>query len=224
MTGRPAAILLALLAAGTLPAAKPLPPADAPADAAAANRERLRGQGISLCVEELRAVPSLGPDDLEAICGCAVDRSLEGAAGDMPVRLEPRLEARIISCTAALRPPRLSDVAEWRAARVTQGPAPVSDVPAMDGKPDAGEEEADAADPGSAGSGGGLGAWLGNLALPAWLTGASLLWWIALGIFVFGLLILKIRRHDPRRDLDAPPAHLRRGASSQPPRRPDLPR
>jgi hypothetical protein len=63
-----------------------------------------------------------------------------------------------------------------------------------------------------------------SLSLPDWLTGASLLWWIAIGIFVFGLLILKLRRRDPRRDLTGPPSSMRRGAPLQPPRRPDLPR
>ena len=38
------------------------------------------------------------------------------------------------------------------------------------------------------------------------------------------LLILKIRRRDPRNDLLGPPASMRRGAPPQPPRRPDLPR
>ncbi len=73
-------------------------------------------------------------------------------------------------------------------------------------------------------SGGGFLAWLGNLGWPGWLTGASVLWWVAIGIFLFGLLILKVRRRDPRNDLVGPPGHMRRGAPPQPPRRPDLPR
>ena len=73
-------------------------------------------------------------------------------------------------------------------------------------------------------SGGGFWEWVRSISLPAWLTGASALLWVALGILVFGLLILKIRRRDPRNDLMGPPASMRRGAPPQPPRRPDLPR
>ena len=36
--------------------------------------------------------------------------------------------------------------------------------------------------------------------------------------------LMKVVRRDPRNDLIGPPAHLRRGAPVQPPRRPDLPR
>jgi len=58
MIHRAAAILLALAAATLLPAAKPVPPADPPGGGADDARERWRGQGISVCVAELRAVPS----------------------------------------------------------------------------------------------------------------------------------------------------------------------
>ena len=40
-----------------------------------------------------------------------------------------------------------------------------------------------------------------------------------LGILVFGLLVLRVRRRDPRRDLMGPPSSM-----PQRPRRPDLPR
>lgn len=229
-----ATILLALLAAGGLNAAKPLPPPDGPAATAADERDRRRGQGISLCVGELRAVPALGPEDLESICGCAVDRQL-GATGDTgsaPVRIEGALEGQILSCTARLRPERMTDVARWRMAAAQRRaadpdpvipPMPEATAPA-DGKPlDDTGVPADGESASGEGSGGFL-AWLGNLAWPAWLTGASVLWWVAIGIFLFGLLILKVRRRDPRNDLVGPPGHMRRGAPPQPPRRPDLPR
>ena len=73
-------------------------------------------------------------------------------------------------------------------------------------------------------SGGGFMDWIRSISLPDRLTGADALLWVAIGIFVFGLLILRIRGRDPRRDLSAPPSSMRRGAPPQPPRRPDLPR
>ena len=77
---------------------------------------------------------------------------------------------------------------------------------------------------GSGDSGGGFWEWVQSIRLPEWLTGAGALLWVALGILVFGLLILKVRRRDPRNDLLGPPASMRRGVPPQRPRRPDLPR
>ena len=225
MRGRAAAILSALLAAGALTAAKPVPPpaGDGPDQA----RERWRGHGISLCVGELRAIPEFSPDDLESICGCAVDRYLQGQ-GNRPspdIRLQGALESQMVACTARIRPERAADVARQRMAAAPQSPAPVAVAPPLAGKPTVEDEAPAEAEGGSEGesSGGGVWAWLSNLSWPAWLTGASVLWWVALGIFVFGLLILKLRRRDPRKDLSAPPSYMRRGVPP-PPRRPDLPR
>lgn len=235
MRRRAAAILLALLAAGTLQAAKPVPPSEGPAATAEDNRARLRGQGISLCIGELRAVPALGPEDLESICGCAVDRHLgvTGNGGSAQMRIEGALGAYMVTCTARLRPERVSDVARWRsAAAQSRAGAPDPVMPPMPPMPEAtapdGPKPVDDSDapPDSASgenSGGGLWDWFRNLDW-SWLTGASVLWWVALGIFLFGLLIMKIRRRDPRNDLVGPPGHMRRGAPPQPPRRPDLPR
>ena len=92
----------------------------------------------------------------------------------------------------------------------------------MDAKP---AGDADAGPPPERGeSGDGFMDWVRSISLPAWLTGADMLLWVALGIFVLGLLILKLRARDPRNDLLAPPSSMRRGAPAQPPRRPDLPR
>ena len=222
-----AAALLALAALAALPAAKPLPPAESPADSAADARLRMRGQGISLCVAELRAVPGLSADDRESICGCAVDRTLSRLVDrpDAEARRQGVMDMQMVACTAQVRPERAGDVARRRSAAQPTTPPPVAEaVPVVtEGKPEA-EAEAPAEDPGGAESGGGVWAWVSNLGWPAWLTGASILWWIAGGIFLFGLLLMKLRRRDPRNDLVAPPAHLRRGAPAQPPRRPDLPR
>ena len=234
MRRRAAAFLLALAALAALPAAKPVAP-DAPAGAPDDSRQRLRGQGISLCVAELRAVPELSPDDLESICGCAVDRTLTGLRNLPNPQIEVRgvLGAHMVGCTAQVRPDRTSDVARRRAA-ILRTPAPAADSPAADmpaadavveGKPtDADAAPADSGGASGESAGGGFWDWLTNWSWPAWLTGASVLWWIAGGIFLLGLLILKIRRHDPRQDLAAPPSYMRRGAPPQPPRRPDLPR
>ena len=226
MRHRAAAILFALAALAALPAAKPVPPGDAPAGGAPDDsRERYRGQGISLCVAELRAVPDLSPDDLESICGCAVDRYLTGLRNVPNPQIEVRgaLGAHMVGCTAQLRPERTSDVARRRAA-IQQTPAPAADA-VVDGKPtDADAEPAESASAGGESAGAGFWDWLGTWSWPAWLTGASVLWWIAGGIFVLGLLIMKVRRRDTRQDLSAPPSHMRRGAPPQPPRRPDLPR
>jgi hypothetical protein len=229
MRARAAAILLALLAAGGLSAAKPVPPADSPADIAADTRARSRGQGISYCVGELRAVPGLGPEDLESICGCAVDRLPQSARdtalpGGEPQAFQRGLRGPLLSCTARFRPERVSDVARLTISAAA-APAPVQPPTPLDGKPlDDNEVLVEGEKASGESSGGGFRAWLRTLAWPAWLTGASVLWWVAVGIFLFGLLILKIRRRDPRNDLVAPPGHMRRGAPPQPPRRPDLPR
>jgi hypothetical protein len=230
MSGRVARLLAALVGLGMLVAAKPLPPAEGPAETAAQARESWRGQGVSACIGELRAVPGLGPEDLESICGCAVNRQLR-MVGDGPMpSVDPQTFRRamrgfMISCTSQLRPERVSDVARLSMA-ATAPPAPVTEPPPADGKPAGDEETVVQAESDGAGesSGGGLWGWLSTLSWPAWLTGASVLWWIAIGIFVLGLLILRFRGRDPRNDLAAPPSHMRRGAPPQPPRRPDLPR
>lgn len=229
MMRRSTAILLALLAAAALPAAKPVPPADVPGGGAQDDaRERWRGQGISVCVAALRPVPELSPDDLEGICGCAIDRYLEGAGSTQQAALEPgpfpaALRSGVISCTFQVRPERVSDVARLTRAAPPTPPPVVETPPANELKPVDDDNGPANAETGGESSGGGFWAWLGNLGWPAWLTGASVLWWIAIGIFVFGLLVLRFRRRDPRKDLSAPPSYMRKGMPP-PPRRPDLPR
>lgn len=214
-----AALLLALT---VLPAAKPVPPDDLPGGGA----ERLVGQawrtrGVPVCVAELRAVRAFSPDDLESICGCTFDTYLEGrgTASLPPVandRVPAALRSQLFSCTARTRPDQAGAVA--RLGMAAPAPPPSAALPGADAPkpvgdgPPAESRESDE-------SGGGFGDWVGSLTLPAWLTGAPALLWVALGILVFGLLVLKVRRRDPRRDLMGPPSSM-----PQRPRRPDLPR
>lgn len=227
---RAAAAILLALAAGTLAAAKP----PSPAEPVQYTSEQLtrpvwRSRAIPVCVARLSANRALTPDDLEAICGCAFDTYLDGH-GDNPLpglatdHVPIAVENDLLSCTDRIRPDQRTAVRQLNAVW-PQGRAPVPPPPGIDNPKPLDEIEAPAdAETNEQDSGGGFWAWLGNLAWPAWLTGASVLWWVALGIFLFGLLILKVRRRDPRNDLVAPPPHLRRGAPPQPPRRPDLPR
>lgn len=216
---------LAMLAAGLLlAAAKPVPSeGPSPAEDAA---ERWRGQGISICVAELRAVPDLGPDDLEAICGCAFDLHSRGRdAARLPAiergRVRSAMEGPLLTCTSRLRPDRFGEVARLGTSAPAPVTPPVAPPPVADGKPRGGEGAASSEDrPG--GSGPGFWSWAQGL-LPAWLAGASVLVWVGIGIFLFGLAVLALRRRDPRSDLVGPPSHMRCGLPP-PPRRPDLPR
>lgn len=224
---RRTALFLALLAATALPAAKPVPPGDGPNISAPDDaRERYRGQGISLCVADLRAVPSLTPDDLEGICGCAVERFMEGRAAAqlpeiVPGRFRGVMEGQLLLCTGRVRPERVTDIAR-RVTTVPERPPDIVIPPSTDAaKPPVDEVQPARQDEG--GSGGGFWDWLSGLGLPAWLTGLSVWWMAAIGIFVFGLLILALRRRDPRKDLSAPPSSMKRSVHVAP-RRPDLPR
>ncbi len=232
MSRRAVPALLALLVMGPLGAAKPVPPDDAPRyTSPQPTSAAWRSQGVPVCVARLRANRALTPADLETICGCTFDTYLEGH-GNNPLpgladdHIPIALENRLLSCTARTRPDQRTAVRELNAVWPRGYPPPVAPpTPMTDAKPPgdfdvpAGGERAE-----HESSGGGFWAWLRTLAWPAWLTGASVLWWVAVGIFLFGLLILKVRRRDPRNDLVAPPGHMRRGAPPQPPRRPDLPR
>jgi hypothetical protein len=230
MRRRLAAFLLAPLAAIALPAAKPLPPGDAPAPPAG---EAWRSQGVPVCVARLRAVRAFTPDDLETICGCTFDSYLE-SHGTNPLpglendHLPVAVEQQLLDCTARTRPDQRETVRQlgaiWPAGSPMVAPPPLTEAPPADAKPAGAGDDSPVADANGGESGGGFWDWVSALTLPAWLTGASVLWWVALGIFLFGLLILKVRRRDPRNDLMGPPSSMRRGAPPRPPRRPDLPR
>jgi hypothetical protein len=192
-------------------------------------REGWRSQGVPVCVARLHAIRAFTPDDLETICGCTFDGYLEGH-GTEPLpglendRIPVAMEQQLLNCTARTRPDQREAVRQLGAIWPPGSPMIAAAEPgANNPKPTDGTDMAPAAD--SQTSDGdrnsGFWDWVSAITLPAWLTGASALWWIAIGIFVFGLLILKVRRRDPRNDLMGPPSAMRRGA---PPRRPDLPR
>lgn len=217
---------LPLLMAGLLLAAAKPVPREAPTTVDDAHAS-YRGRGISVCVAELRNVPDLSPDDLEAICGCAVDRFIQSRA---PARLPEiargrfrgTMEGQLISCTAQVRPDRTGEVARGGiGATVPPSPSEPVALPSPGDKPEPAEE---APPERPAGPCGGPRSWLSGLELPAWLTGPWLWVWVGIGIFLFGLAILALRRRDPRGDLVGPPAHMRRGLPPAAPRRPDLPR
>jgi hypothetical protein len=209
-----------------LPAAKPVPPGDAPIVGPVETYDGWRGEAVGACIETLHAIPELSPDDLEAICGCAAGRIIE-SNGRAPLptvergRIPAMMRGPLMTCTARTRPEQAGAVMRLAMnAPQIQTPPPAPAPPPLEAKP---VDEADAAPPAESESGG-FGDWVRSLSLPDWLTGASALLWVALGILVFGLLALKVRRRDPRNDLLGPPSSMRRGAPPQRPRRPDLPR
>lgn len=234
MRGWPAITLLALLAAGGLEAAKPLPTGDGTGDAAAPlTSQAWRSRGVPICVARLREIRAFTPDDLETICACTFDAYLEGH-GTNPLpglendRVPVAVEHQLVRCTARTRPDQAGAVVRlgviWPPGSPQSAPVPAANDPKpVDDVNVAPPVETDGDNAGGS-SGGGFLAWVGTLSWPSWLTGASVLLWVALGIFLFGLLVLKVRRRDPRNDLVGPPSHMRRNAPTQPPRRPDLPR
>lgn len=226
---RRSAALFLTLAATMLAAAKPVP-GEGAVDymAPQPSRQAWRSQGIPICVARLRDVRALTPDDLETICGCTFDAYLDGhGTNPLPGLEEDHLpiamETQLLSCTARTRPDQRAAVAQINAVW-PPGMRPPAPPPELDARKPG--EDADMGPPPGRGGeeGGGFMDWVRSISLPAWLTGADMLLWVALGIFVLGLLILKLRARDPRNDLLGPPPSMRRGAQPQPPRRPDLPR
>lgn len=211
-----------------LTAAKPVAPGDDAIVGPANTTRSWRGQAISVCIERLHALPDLSPDNLEGICGCAANEAIDmNGAGTLPPveqgQLPTAMRGPLMMCTSRIRPERTSDVMRLTMDGAQTTPTPV-ERPATEAKSIDEVNSGPPAESQTRTDGGGFWDWLDSLRLPAWLTGASILWWIAVGIFVFGLLILKLRRRDPRNDLIGPPPSMRRGAPPQPPRRPDLPR
>jgi hypothetical protein len=211
----PAALLAALaLAAAPSLAAKP----PARGEAAEAGGEAYREEGMALCVADLRIVTALTGEDLEGICGCALGRFMEGRANAAlpplgPGRFRGVMESELLACTVELRPDRAREVAGRGIAAPEMVFEPKPAPAGADARPAASEDGTPD-----------LWAWLGGLALPAWLAALPAWAWIAIG---FGLILLVgglVRRRDGRRDLLGPPPWMRRGGVRPAPRRPDLPR
>jgi len=202
--------LLALLAAAPLAAQKP---GAGDGDGGGA-RDRYRGQGVSICIAELRTADGLTPDDLEAICGCAFDRYLPGhdAATLPPVApatLRSTLWPHLMSC-AADREPRLSVAVARRLADSPRALAPSADpaAPPVAAVPVAAGPSADKP---AGGEGAGLRGWWNGLGAPAWLSESGIPAWGWILIAALGLLLLRtlFRRRDGRGDLTGPPRHMR---------------
>jgi hypothetical protein len=213
------ALLFAALAAGGLAAAKP--PAVADIDP---GREVFRGQTISVCVADLRAVPDLGDDDLEGLCGCTIERFMAARpTGILPFvpsgHFHGVMENELLACAGELRPDRAGAIA-GRAVETPVGPY----AQPFAAKPPADEVTAAPDTPRRARFD--LGAWLRGLDIPAMLRALPAWAWVAIVFLVLGLLIALFRRRDGRGDLLGPPRSMRPGGGiiAPAPRRPDLPR
>ena len=217
------AVSLALLAAPALAAVAPPPPPKPPAEAGAdANAESWRGQAIGICVGDLRDAEGVGPDELEAVCGCAVDRLMAAQRGQSlpvpaPGQARAALRGELLGCATARRPAIAAAI-----ARRLAEPPPVL-PPTLESKPTGDSEPVPAESPKR--EGGDLGAWFSGLSLPAWLTDTGLPTW-AWGILaaIAFLLIRGLFRRDDRRDLAGPPRSMHLGQRVSPaPRRADPP-
>lgn len=219
------ALPLALLAAAPALAAVP-PPKPPVADAPDSERDAQRGRAIGVCVGDLNGAENVTPDELEAICGCAVDRLLRVGGGEPPTTSGQNatrglLGSQLMGCAMERRPAMAAAIARRLAA------PPRMTVPTVDSKP-AAEPEPEAAPPEPPKSSGpGFGEWLSGLSPSAWLGGSSLpVWaWGLLGLLGF-LMLRGLFRRDDRRDLDGPPPSMRRAQRvlPQPPGREQPPR
>ena len=159
-----------------------------------------------MCVAQSTIAAEPGGDDLEAICGCAIDRFIEGRGHSALASLGSGLlrgaiASELAACTAELSPERASD---------TAGPGVGVKPPAaapMPAPPAAAAPEGARFDP---------GAWLRGLdirarlaALPAWA-------WIAIGFLVLLLIGALVRRRDDRRHLLGPPPSMRHTIAPRP--------
>jgi len=208
-----------LAAVAGLALAPPLaakPPAYDPSDPRQVYRER----GVSTCVAEMRTIPRMTPDDLEAMCGCALDRFMPrwptGALPPLgPGRMGSVMGSELLSCAAGQDAELAAGVARRLAEAAMQAP-PAAPPPASIPMPEAAVPDKRPApsaprfDP---------GAWLDGLTPPRWLAGIPLWAWLPIGLLVFILLRALLRRRDDRQDLMGPPRSMRPGARLGPPRR-----
>jgi hypothetical protein len=193
----------AAFAAAPLRAAKP-PTSDGAADV-------YRERGIAICVAESGIADAPSGGDLKAICGCAVDRFIEGRGASALAALGSGLlrgamASELAACTAELRPERSRDVAGREAPPPdtlpeAKPPAPAPAGPVDDARKGVGFDPL---------------AWLRGLdlrvrlaALPAWA-------WVAIGFLFLLLLGALFRRRDDCRHLLGPPPSMRPRAAPRP--------
>ena len=218
------ALLAAALAAAPLAAQKP-----AEGDKTDPAQQRWRDRGVALCVAELRPVQGITPDELEAICGCAIERfTANRAAGALPElegarRLRGTIGGSVLACAFQQeRPELVSAVSRWLANRppvtpVTPVPT-ISPLPAPVPAPEADKPESTAV-PEAAGPGFSLSDWWGGLAWPRWLSPAGVPLWLVLPLGLLALVLLaRLLRRDSSRDLVQPPRHMRRTQARPGPR------
>lgn len=208
------AVSLAALEAAPMAAAKPPAP-----DSPDAPREEYRGQGVSMCVAELRGVETITPDQQEMMCGCAFDRFMANRATAALPPLEAGGIARamggeLLGCAALEDSELAAAVARFVAQAAMRPPPSPTAVPLPEaiGEPAKPPPEADAA-------GFDLRRWFEGLSVRRWLSGLPL--WAWLPIVLFGLIRIwaRFRGTDSRRDLMGPPRSMRPGTHLGPPPR-----
>jgi hypothetical protein len=208
--------------AAVAPPPPPKPPADGPADSV---RDAWRGQAVAICVGDMHGAEGVTPDELEATCGCAVDRFMPRLpTGALPALAPGRVRALmggpLVLCASDQRPAVTAAIARQLAA-----PSP-GDVPPImasdDSKPTPPLVPADA----SKRPGADAQSWVGGLSLPAWITDSGLPVWAWALLILFAFLMLRgLKRGGDQRDLIGPPPNMRLGARANPPapRRADPP-
>jgi hypothetical protein len=224
----PFAVSLALLAAApALAAVAPPPPPKPPAEGGVdSDRDARHDQGVAVCVAQMHGAEGVTADEIEATCGCALDRYLAGQGPDGPPLVADQvrtvLGGPLLACASTQRPA----VAPALARRLAAPPS--VDAPPLVGpdetKPPETPEPAPADAPKR--SEPDFRTWLSGLSLPAWLTGSGLPTWAWILLAFFGFLLLRgLFRGGDGRDLIGPPPSMRLGARANPPapRRADPP-
>ena len=217
---------LALLTTTTHAAVAPPPPPKPPADGGAdPDRDVWRARGLAICMGDLVPTEGATTSDLQATCGCALDRVAGSVRSDALPSVDPgsvrtQLGSQLLVCASDRRAAVAAAIAR-RLAAPPAGDAPPTDAKPVDGAPPAPE-------PGEAPkrSGSDSGGWFDGLSLPGWITDSGLpSWaWVVLGVIAF-LVLRGLKRGGDQRDLIGPPPHMRLGAraNSPAPRRADPP-
>ena len=210
--------------AAVAPPPPPKPSGDRPVDP---DRDAWRAQGVATCVGDMHGAEGVTPEELEATCGCAVDRYMPRMpTGALPALAAGRARALMASQLALCASDQRAAVTTAIARQLAM-PSP-GDVPPVVASDDSKPAEAPPSAPADASkrSGPDVQGWFDGLSLPGWITDSGLPgWaWIVLGFIVF-LVLRGLLRGGDQRDLIGPPPHMRLGARANPPapRRADPP-